>query len=126
MMYLWKTKTDVFFCSDKKMAAEQGYTQEPDKEVTDEVWEANDCLARLNAKGNIVLGKTEDEIKEEKSNQLRSQRDQLLSFSDKYMIEDFAITEEYKEKIKAYRQELRDLPESEDWPEVEFPKFPEE
>lgn len=124
MKYFWKTKTGVFFESDKKLAAEQGYDRESDAELTDEQWNSYSNIARLNSKGNIVFGKTEEEIKAEKANQLRSTRDELLDLSDKYMLSDYPIDKESKAKVKAYRQELRDLPQSEEWPDVSMPKFP--
>lgn len=61
---------------------------------------------------------------EDYAKQKRQERDSKLSSTDKYMIADFPVTEEYREIIKVYRQTLRDLPESEQWPDVEIPKIP--
>ena len=53
---------------------------------------------------------------------LRAERDRLLTASDKYMIPDYPITDDLREQWLAYRQALRDLPETCDpdnpiWPE---------
>lgn len=60
---------------------------------------------------------TEDDLKADK----RAERDFLLFTSDKYMLSDFPITEEEREKWVAYRQYLRDYTKQENWWE-ESPK----
>lgn len=52
---------------------------------------------------------------------IRIQRDHLLHVTDKYILEDFPITEEEKNKWKIYRQELRNFPRTVD---VENPVWP--
>ena len=47
-------------------------------------------------------------IKEAYINTLRQRRNQLLEETDKYMLSDFPITEENKNKMIIYRQNLRD------------------
>lgn len=42
-------------------------------------------------------------------NSIRSERNNLLYNTDKYMLPDYPITPENLEKIKVYRQELRDF-----------------
>lgn len=54
---------------------------------------------------------TEDDLKADK----RADRDFLLANSDKYMISDFPITEEDKQKWVEYRQYLRDYTEGKNW-----------
>ena len=54
----------------------------------------------------------------------RMERDNLLSSTDKYMISDFPVDEVYREKIRLYRQELRDITQSAEWPDVEIPQEP--
>ena len=54
----------------------------------------------------------------------RMERDRLLSSTDKYMISDFPVDEAYREKIRLYRQELRDITQSADWPDVDIPRVP--
>lgn len=60
---------------------------------------------------------------EELSAQKRAERDSLLASTDKYMLPDFPITEEERAQYKAYRQYLRDLPESWSFPNVEIMTF---
>ena len=55
----------------------------------------------------------------------RNERDFLLSKTDKYLLPDFPITEEKLNKVKAYRQYLRDLPQNENFPDVEIEELEE-
>lgn len=52
----------------------------------------------------------------EVASDIRKQRDSLLYETDKYIIDDYPISNENKEKILEYRQKLRDLPEQEGFP----------
>ena len=64
---------------------------------------------------------------EEKAQAIRSQRDALLSESDKYALVDNygKLTKEEQAELCAYRTQLRDMPEQASFPEsVEFPKKP--
>ena len=63
--------------------------------------------------------KTTEELAQEK----RAERDNLLAQTDKYMLPDFPITEEKLAQYKAYRQYLRDLPESWSFPNVDVLSF---
>lgn len=55
---------------------------------------------------------SEDELKV----RVRNIRNGYLEQTDKYLsISDFPITDEEREKYKAYRVYLRDYPETEDW-----------
>lgn len=56
----------------------------------------------------------------------RMERDSLLSSTDKYMISDFPVDEAYRERIRLYRQELRDITQSAEWPDVEIPQVPQQ
>lgn len=62
------------------------------------------------------------------SDNVRNQRDMLLSSTDVYMLVDYPLTEEQKEEVKAYRQDLRNLPSQKDFPwidkEIPWPKKP--
>ena len=58
---------------------------------------------------------------DDKKASIRADRDYLLADSDKYMLSDFPITEEAREKWVAYRQYLRDYTKQENWWE-ESPK----
>lgn len=61
---------------------------------------------------------------EDFTNYKRMERDSLLTATDKYMVIDFPIDEDYRHKIKEYRQVLRDITKSNEWPDVEFPLLP--
>lgn len=50
----------------------------------------------------------------------RNERDFLLSETDKYLLTDFPITDEKLNRVKAYRQYLRDLPQNEKFPDIEI------
>ena len=52
----------------------------------------------------------------------RAERNALLAKTDFYALSDVTMSD----AIKTYRQELRDLPAHEDWPDVDFPTKPEE
>ncbi len=58
-------------------------------------------------------------------NELRHQRNLKLFESDKYMIVDFPISAEDLEKMKVYRQELRDYFQKPDINNLQFPNLPE-
>lgn len=60
-----------------------------------------------------------DELKEQK----RTERDNLLQSTDKFMLSDYPITEEEKVLWIKYRKYLRDLPEGSDFPNVEVLTF---
>ena len=46
--------------------------------------------------------------------QLRNERNQLLFQTDKYMLQDYPISPENLEKMKIYRQQLRDFFQSDE------------
>lgn len=50
----------------------------------------------------------------------RNERDFLLTKTDKYLLPDFPISDGKLNKVKAYRQYLRDLPQNENFPDVEI------
>ena len=59
-------------------------------------------------------------------NELRHKRNNLLFESDKYMIVDFPISAEDLEKMKVYRQELRDYFQKNEVINFQFPNLPQE
>ena len=70
--------------------------------------------------------KTPEEAKAEASAQVRAQRDALLAETDHLVMPDYPLTDEQREAVKAYRQELRDVPQQEGFPlDVIWPKKPE-
>lgn len=54
----------------------------------------------------------------------RETRNELLAASDWTQANDSPLTTAKKTKWKTYRQALRDLPSSSDWPNVTFPEEP--
>lgn len=50
----------------------------------------------------------------------RDERDYLLAKTDKFLLPDFPISNEKLNKVKAYRQYLRDLPQNENFPDIEI------
>ena len=54
----------------------------------------------------------------------RRERDSALTSTDKYMLVDFPVDDEYRQQIREYRQSLRDITKSTEWPDVEIPKVP--
>lgn len=68
--------------------------------------------------------KTEEEKRAEKETEMRAQRDALLTATDFYLMSDYPISEEDLNKIKEYRQTLRDMPQQEEWPYMDFPVNP--
>ena len=75
---------------------------------------------------NSLLELAKEEYGQKLADEVRKIRDELLKETDKYLLEDFPISEEQKEKYKIYRNALRKIPEQEGFPyDVEFPKLEE-
>lgn len=55
----------------------------------------------------------------------RAKRDKLLKDTDWTQTLDAPVSAASKAALRAYRQELRDLPQNEDWPECIWPELPE-
>lgn len=56
---------------------------------------------------------------------IRSKRNSLLAETDYLLMPDYPIPEEYLEKVKEYRQQLRDITKQDEFPKnVTFPNFP--
>ena len=71
--------------------------------------------------------KTEEQKLNELATTIRTKRNSLLSQTDYLLMPDYPISEEYREKIKVYRQELRDITEQDNFPrDMVFPTLPEE
>lgn len=60
-------------------------------------------------------------LKEEK----RAERDALLAATDKYMLPDYPITEEERNKYKNYRKYLRDITKDNNFPNITILKIDE-
>lgn len=61
----------------------------------------------------------------QKASTIRMQRNDILKETDRYMIPDFPLTDAGREQYRAYRQYLRDLPESDGFPDVPVMTFEE-
>ena len=57
----------------------------------------------------------DEKVIEQQKTQIRSKRDSLLQKTDKFMISDYPITEDERQKIKSYREYLRDYTLIENW-----------
>lgn len=69
----------------------------------------------VHCNGEFVLTNSAEAIEQDKQN-VRTVRNELLEQTDKFLsVSDFPITDEEREQYKAYRQYLRDYPETEDW-----------
>lgn len=68
---------------------------------------------------------TEAEKKAEKENAARSKRDYYLSLTDYLIQPDYPIEETKRAEVVAYRQQLRDIPQAENFPEdIVWPEPP--
>lgn len=68
---------------------------------------------------------TAAELKAQKASASRSTRDYYLSLTDHLVAADYPISEEQRTEIKTYRQELRDIPQAENFPEdIVWPEPP--
>lgn len=69
--------------------------------------------------------KTEEQKLNELADKVRSKRNLLLTETDYLLMPDYPISKEYSEKVKEYRQQLRDLTKQDGFPkDVTFPDFP--
>lgn len=127
MIYLWKryNNANIVLHTDLNCAKLEGYTTPPEVAITEQEWEKVHSTAYIDPKTDkIVLGYSPAQKLQMLADQKRAERDNLLKESDKYMLTDFPISEEYREKIKEYRDQLRNLPENKKWPNVNMPVFP--
>lgn len=71
---------------------------------------------------NSLLELAKEKYGQKLADEIRKIRDELLKETDKYLLEDFPITEEQKEKYKIYRNALREIPEQQGFPhDVSWP-----
>lgn len=69
--------------------------------------------------------KTEEQKLNELATVIRSKRNSQLAETDYLLMSDYPISQEYLEKVKEYRQQLRDITKQENFPTaVVFPDFP--
>ena len=71
--------------------------------------------------------KSEEEKLNELATTIRTKRNSLLADSDYLLMSDYPISQEYLEKVKEYRQQLRDITKQDGFPnDVTFPDLPKE
>lgn len=75
--------------------------------------------------GQYVITRIPDPTAEEVAANKRARRNALLAATDKYFLADFPITEGARDQYKAYRQYLRDFPQSDDFISAPVLKFEE-
>lgn len=69
--------------------------------------------------------KSEEQKLDELATVIRSKRNLLLAETDYLLMPDYPISQEYLEKVKEYRQQLRDITKQDEFPkDVTFPNFP--
>lgn len=69
--------------------------------------------------------KTEEQKLDELATTIRSKRNLLLAETDYFLMPDYPISQENLEKVKEYRQQLRDITKQDEFPKnVTFPDFP--
>lgn len=65
---------------------------------------------------NSLLELAKKEYEQKLANEVRKIRDELLKETDKFLLDDFPILPEVKEKYKSYRNALREIPEQSGFP----------
>jgi hypothetical protein len=117
MIYLIKKNGMVIAHTDlAAMEALDGIST-PDMAMTEAAWGAAGGLARIIG-GEIVLGKTAEEQRAEKEEEIRAQRERILRETVDRVNGPWweAMAEGEKAAWRAYRQALLDLPEQEGYP----------
>lgn len=127
MIYIWKKDGKAYVHTDLDSAKMlDGLTSKPDKTLKENVFYTEyDGLARV-IDGQLVLGKTEQEVKNEKAEKIRRIRDKKIE-EIQWRIQRYteqvsmgAKTTDSEENYKAvlkYVQDLRDVPEQKEFPE---------
>lgn len=88
----------------------------------DRIEEVNDDVTLVQVDGEFLLN-TDEKVIEFQKAQIRSKRDSLLQKTDKFMISDYPISEDERQKIKLYREYLRDYTLTENWWQQEPKEF---
>lgn len=88
----------------------------------------DDGIHRYKLQDGVPVDRTPEEIEADRvplrEAQAREKRDKLLADTDWTQTLDAPVSAESKAALRAYRQELRDLPQNEDWPECIWPELP--
>lgn len=127
MIYIWKKNGKAYVHTDLEGAKQlDGLTTQPTKTLKDDVFYRDyDGLARV-IDGELVLGKTEQEVKDEKASEIRRIRDRKIEeiqwriqrYTEQKAIGTTTDSEANYKKILQYVQDLRDVPEQEGFPET--------
>lgn len=130
MIYLYQTQTGIEPHTDKEFAESTLGLGEPLAELTEQEWQDAEGMARM-IDGELFLGPTDDEKREEKAREIRSERDRLISVVDwrvmRYLTQKEAeIPTDDPEHafgyLLEYVQALRDVPQQEGFPfDVDWP-----
>jgi len=108
-MYFLKISSHFTYWADKKSSPEDIEVSSPIPS-TDHDWDGSKWV--VNPERRLAS--------------IRNRRNALLYFTDKYMIQDFPITDEERNKWKIYRQELRNFPQTVDLENPVWPFSPKE
>ena len=105
------------------------------KVTKSDILETDDEIITLNDGTIDFKSNVEEQYNSEKTEKLfvslRAERNKRIAETDYLILPDYPITKVNKDKVKEYRQELRDLPEQEGAPwdggkeNTPFPEFPE-
>ena len=109
------------FTESTKLAYDLGWQ---DNTVAITETEVSDLTGWTYLKG-FAPKKNEEEKLNELALVIRSKRNSLLAETDYLLMNDYPISKEYLEKVKEYRQQLRDITKQDEFPKrVTFPDFP--
>ena len=127
MIYIWKKNGKAYVHTDLEGAKQlDGLTSSPTKTLEDDVFYKNyNGLARV-IDGELVLGKTEQEVKDEKASEIRRIRDSKIEeiqwriqrYTEQKAIGTTTDSEENYKAVLKYVQDLRDVPNQEGFPET--------
>jgi len=127
MIYLYVVNNTVEPHANKEFAENVLKLGEPIAVLTQKEWENYEGLARM-IDGELFFGKTQDEKNEELAEEIRAKRDKLIE-QTRWRIErhnnEVALGRtptEPIEPILEYIQTLRDIPQQQSFPDVEFPE----
>ena len=110
------------FTESTKLAYELGWQ---DNHVLISDTEVSDLTGWTYLKG-YAPKKTEEQKLDELATEIRSKRNSLLAETDYLLMPDYPISKEYLEKVKEYRQRLRDITKQDEFPKnVTFPELEE-
>ena len=127
MIYIWKKNGKAYVHTDLEGAKQlDGLTTQPTKTLKDDVFYRDyNGLARV-IDEELVLGKTEQEVKDEKASEIRRIRDgkieeiqwRIQRYTEQKTIGTTTDSEANYKKILQYVQDLRNVPQQKGFPET--------